>query len=107
MALCVAVLGCFPTLRQRKRTGGLSTGKMQRFQPKPSRTKINTHKKEDETARKNRQKTEEEKTISKVTEPPHPDIISLAHNNDLNVATLARQAKKDNDDSQEVVISLH
>lgn len=94
-------------LRQRKEVAGLSTGKMQRFQPKPSRSKINVHKKEDKTSRKNTQKTEDKKTISKVTEPSRPDIISLAHNNDLNVATLARQARKDDDDSQEVVISLH
>jgi len=51
-------------------------------------------------------KTDADKTISEVTEPLRPDIISLAHNNDLNVATLARQAKKD-DESQEVVVSLH
>lgn len=41
---------------------------------------------------------------------PDPAILTLAHNDDLNVATLARQASKnkDNESSQEeVVISLH
>lgn len=35
-----------------------------------------------------------------------PDILDLARNNDLNVATIARQANKPDDDD-EVVISLH
>lgn len=41
---------------------------------------------------------------------PDPDILNLAHNDDLNVATLARQASKHKDDEssqEEVVISLH
>ncbi len=43
------------------------------------------------------------------TPPADAAILSLAHNNDLNVATLAREANKSNDDSAsgEVVISLH
>jgi hypothetical protein len=44
------------------------------------------------------------------TPPTDPAILSLASNNDLNVSTLARQAKKARDDEQpphdEVVISL-
>ncbi len=40
-----------------------------------------------------------------VTPPVDPAIISLANNNDLNVATLAREAKRSHDDG-EVVISL-
>lgn len=39
--------------------------------------------------------------------PANPDIMRLAHNDDLSVATLARQAKKDLDEGGEVVISLH
>jgi hypothetical protein len=43
--------------------------------------------------------------------PPDPAILSLANNNDLNVATLAREAHKAKHDeppqSDEVVISLH
>jgi len=43
--------------------------------------------------------------------PPDPAILSLANNNDLNVATLAREARKAKHDeppqSDEVVISLH
>lgn len=43
-----------------------------------------------------------------VTPTPTPAILDLASNNDLNVATLARQANKKTDGSDdEVVISLH
>ena len=44
-----------------------------------------------------------------VTPQPDPAILNLAHNNDLNVATLARQANKAKglSDDDEVVISLH
>ncbi len=44
-----------------------------------------------------------------VTPTPNPDIIKLANNDDLNVATIARQANKANDKKppdDEVVISL-
>lgn len=94
-------------LKKRREAASLSTGKMQRFQPKAISGRTTTRKKDNPRATKKAQTTEEEKTISKVTEPPSADIISLAHNNDLNVATLARQARKDDDESQEVVISLH
>ncbi len=44
-----------------------------------------------------------------VTAPVNPAIINLANNDDLNIATLARQANKNQDLSNdgEVVISLH
>lgn len=45
-----------------------------------------------------------------VTPPPNPAILELANNNDLNVATIARQANKStkvDDAPDEVVISLH
>ncbi len=45
-----------------------------------------------------------------VTASPDPAILSLAQNNDLNVATLARQARKNEEErgqTDEVVISLH
>lgn len=46
-----------------------------------------------------------------VTPAPDPDIIELARNDDLNVATVARQAKKSKDkelsEDGEVVINLH
>ena len=46
-----------------------------------------------------------------VTPPPDPAILELANNDDLNVATIARQAHKKGRDkeppSDEVVISLH
>lgn len=47
--------------------------------------------------------------VPPVTAAPDPAILSLASSNDLNVATLARQAKKNKggEPSDEVVISLH
>lgn len=56
---------------------------------------------------KTAKKTEAKKTTSAVTDPPSPDIINLARNDDLNVATIARQARRDRSDDGEVVISLH
>jgi hypothetical protein len=45
---------------------------------------------------------------SQVTQAPDPAILQLASNDDLNVATLARQANKHKEELQnEVVISLH
>ncbi len=38
---------------------------------------------------------------------PSPAILNLAHNDDLNVATIARQAKRISEADDEVVISLH
>lgn len=56
-------------------------------------------------------KTDDQTTASTpVTPPTDPAILNLANNNDLNVATIARQANKtSNDDGSEneVVISLH
>lgn len=53
--------------------------------------------------------TEVKKAQASVTEQSSPDILELAQNNDLNVSTIARQAKsKDKqNDATEVVISLH
>jgi hypothetical protein len=49
--------------------------------------------------------------VPPVTAPSDPAILSLANNNDLNVATLAREAQKakgdDPEAQDEVVISLH
>lgn len=42
-----------------------------------------------------------------VQAPANPAILGLAHNDDLNVATIARQAQKLSQDDDEVVISLH
>lgn len=43
-----------------------------------------------------------------VTATPNPAILELANNNDLNVATIAREAQHRNPDaSDEVVVSLH
>lgn len=46
-------------------------------------------------------------TAPPVTPPTNPATISLASNNDLNIATIARIANKQDEDTGEVVISLH
>jgi hypothetical protein len=43
----------------------------------------------------------------KVTQAPDPAIVDLARNDDLNVATIAREAQKRKEPPDEVVISLH
>jgi hypothetical protein len=43
----------------------------------------------------------------KVTQAPDPAIVELARNDDLNVATIAREAQKRKEPPDEVVISLH
>ncbi len=53
------------------------------------------------------QTTEEKKDKQNVTTPVNPDILNLASNRDLNVATIQRQANKKDDGQDEVVISLH
>ncbi len=42
-----------------------------------------------------------------VTPPPNPAILQLARNDDLDVATIAREANKQQELQDEVVISLH
>lgn len=49
----------------------------------------------------------EKKDKQNVTATVNPDILNLASNRDLNVATIQRQANKKDDDQDEVVISLH
>lgn len=46
-------------------------------------------------------------TQSTSTPPVDPAILSLADNDDLNIATIARQANKKSSDDNEVVIKLH
>ena len=72
------------------------------FGPQPSRFM-------DDSPDENIQKSEHQKTQAEtIPPPPTPAILELAGNNDLNVATIARQAKKEIDgDTNEVVISLH
>lgn len=47
-----------------------------------------------------------QKATTPVPEPPKPDILELASNDDLSVATIARQANKTSSGNDEVVISL-
>lgn len=55
------------------------------------------------------QKSTPEPQSTTVTQQPDTAILELAHNDDLNVATIARQAKKAHGDepADEVIISLH
>jgi hypothetical protein len=51
-----------------------------------------------------------QQSAAEVTAPSHPAILALANNNDLNVSTIAREAKKAKGNKSgdgEVVISLH
>lgn len=50
--------------------------------------------------------TEEDQAQAQMTKPVDPGILELANNNDLNIATLARQAKKKDSGDGEVVVSL-
>ncbi len=49
----------------------------------------------------------EPKAQASIATPSTPAIMSLAHNDDLDVATIARQAKKEIGQVDEVVVSLH
>ena len=54
------------------------------------------------------QKSDNKIAEETIPPPPTPAILELAGNNDLDVATIARQAKREIDDNpNEVVISLH
>jgi len=50
--------------------------------------------------------TDKKKAQAAMTGKTSPDILGLARNNDLNVATIARQANRPKHDDNEVVISL-
>jgi hypothetical protein len=52
------------------------------------------------------QQDDSQKTQAAMTSPPTPAILDLAHNDDLNIATIARQANKASSGDNEVVISL-
>ncbi len=57
------------------------------------------------TSQPQAQKTDTKKAQASIPDTPSADIISLSQNNDLNVATIARQASRD-EDADEVVVSL-
>lgn len=79
-------------LKAKKSASTLSQSKMHKIGPKEAK----------KTKTKNDQNPQ---SSSVMTTPVRPDILDLARNNDLNVATIARQANKPDDDD-EVVISL-
>lgn len=72
---------------------------------------VKTLKQQEEEAAAKAKAEQAKAAANPVTPPPDPDIIQLANNDDLNVETIARQAKKKKDKDQsapgEVVIKLH
>jgi hypothetical protein len=73
-----------------------------------SNSHLRTLKPADHKSHAYKPKTDQKPEQPTSTPPADPAILSLASNNDLNVATLARQAKRDRGDEpqDEVVISL-
>ena len=57
--------------------------------------------------KKRQKKVVEEKAQAPTPTPTTPAIMNLAQNDDLDVATIARQAKKEKGHDDEVVVSLH
>jgi hypothetical protein len=86
-------------LEKRKASARLSEGNMHSIPSAKSKAKIKKPKIKSAS-------TDEKKPQADMTTPVQPDILELAQNNDLNVATIARQANKKDDDN-EVVVSLH
>lgn len=80
-------------LRNSRDAGGLSSGNM--HQLKSSQAQDDARAVDDS----------QQQAQAQMTDTPDPDIISLANNNDLDVATISRVAKKDKEDG-EVVINL-
>lgn len=87
-------------IKTKKKAGDAGTSHM-------SKLPVSTSAVAGDDAQNDNKKTEAKKAQAPMTDTPNPDIMNLAQNNDLNVATLARQAKKDKPDDGEVVISLH
>lgn len=91
-------------IKSKRQAGDIAYNRMSSIPgPGPTKTKASDNDDEDQSSQ---QKTEVIKNISSVTEQTSPDILELAQNNDLNVATIARQANNDKLDDSEVVISL-
>ncbi len=92
-------------LRNQKRAGDIGRSNLRTIPAAPSPA-VPTDTSLDD--RQNEPTTEVKKAQASVTEQTSPDILELAHNNALKVATIARRANSDTDDeSKEVVISLH
>lgn len=96
------------SLKAKKQAGDLARNNMHTVssQPVPASAAVVDEPVEKVKAK---EKTEVEKAQAPMKEQSAPDILGLAQNNDLNVATIARQAnnKEKSDDPKEVVISLH
>ena len=92
-------------LKSRKKPDSLSTAHMRRIDPsgakKKSDTKKHGHKKHKEKPKAHTGQPAENTSDT----PNNTAILGYAGNNDLDVATIARQAKKDSE-GEEVVISL-
>lgn len=97
------------TLKAKKQAGDLSRGNMHTVSSQPAPVvAIVPDESVDEVVAE--EKTEVEKAQAPMKEQAAPDILGLARNNDLNIATIARQANnkdKGEDDPKEVVIALH
>lgn len=99
-------------IKAKKAAGDVGYKRMSRVPARPSKTQADDEddKKDDKDSQKISKtrppKPEEKKSASTMTEQISPDILNLARNNDLNVATIARQVNKSGD-NDEVVISLH
>ncbi len=87
-------------LREQNNSQGISNAHLHTVLPLSEQKALAEKAAQDAAAIKARQ--------ASVTRQPDPAIIALASNNDLNVATIARQASKQNEQPpDEVVISLH
>jgi PrgI family protein len=98
-------------LKTRKAPDALATAHMRKIKPLSSATNTTSaiDDSTDDTDDENNAKTDHQKTQAEtMPKVSTPAILDLAGNNDLDVATIARQAKKEaSKDSDEVVISLH
>lgn len=94
------------SLKAKRQAGDLARGNMHTI---PSSQSVQPVQDDIADDKKSEDKTEVKKAQAPMKQPVVPDILELAQNNDLNVATIARQAnsKRAGEDSQEVVISLH
>lgn len=93
-------------LEARKKINNLATSRMPKIKSAPEELSV-PNKVVANPSPKAKPRPQENQSTSAVTQESSPDIIKLAHNNDFDVATLARQANEDEDSSKEVVVSLH
>jgi hypothetical protein len=86
-------------LRQRSTMGDAATSHLH-ILPLSGQKSVNT------TAASTDDDDDAQKTQASMTATPRPGILDLSRNDDLSVATIARQAKRDQENDNEVVVSL-